>query len=80
MCKRILVYRNPKNESLQAKTCENDEQKWPKLDLASRTAERPPPKKKTAKIDDFRSVLREKIDFRLKLYKSVFFNVVLGKK
>ena len=39
--------------------------KWPKLDLASRTAvtaERPPPKK-MAKIDDFRSALREKVDF-----------------
>jgi len=36
VCKKILVYRNPKNESVQAKTCQNDEtngqngQKWQK--------------------------------------------------
>ena len=68
MCKKIPVYRNQKNESLQDKTCQIDEKKWSKLDLVPRTAVRPlrpnglrP--KKTAKIDDFRSVLREKKSF-----------------
>ena len=68
VCKKILVYRNPKNETSRAKTCQNDKKKWPKLDLEPRTAERPDGRtasaeKTTAKIDDFRSVLRGKNDF-----------------
>ena len=66
MCKKIPVNRNPKNESLQAKFCQNDE-KMAKIRPGA--TERPYgctayDQKTTAKIDDFRSVLREKTDFR----------------
>ena len=47
----------------ELKLAKMTKKKWPKLDLASRTAvTASTQKKKTAKIHDFRSVLREKID------------------
>ena len=63
VCKKIPVKCNPKKESLQVKTCQNDEKKTAKIIPGATDRPYGLRPKKTAKIYDFRSCLLEKNDF-----------------